>query len=488
MKYIIVFINALAIAIYQLIFGDPVSVAAKIPDNIQAGKDFVIEVTVTKAQVTGFAKLQLEIPPAFVATEVDSKGGSFSASGRIVKIIWTSVPSDAELVVKINISVPASATGNTPIKGKFSYIDNNVKQEAEFPEIPVNLGGASSSDVASQPATDATTQPATDIANQPASDVANQPATDVSNQPAAEPVATTEPVATGATNTTTDASASQAFSKPNEPDAAVLVSRKIAAIDATSFEVNVNIKKGAIKGFAKLSEKIPAGYRAEQISVSGSSFAFENGEAKFIWTSIPATEEVNISYKLVPDAGASIQNPSYIEGSKFSYIEGDQTKKIALDRQEVIANGQATPGTQTTSEPVVTTPATTDNNTAVATEPAKEPATTTTENSTPATTTTASAPKNGNIHYSIQIGAFKNGVSASALGRKYALSENIKTEMQDGFTKCVLGKFDEYKTARDNRETIKNKGVSDAFVTAYNSGKRITVQEALMVSNQKWYK
>ena len=173
MKYIIVFINALAIAIYHLIFGDPVSVAAKIPDSIEAGKDFVIEVTITKPQIAGFAKLQLEIPPAFVAAEADSKGGSFSASGRIVKIIWTSVPSDAELLVKITVSVPASATGNLPIKGKFSYIENNVKNEAEFPELTVKLGGAPASDV-----TTATT-----------------------TQPVAEPVTTTtEPAATTTTN------------------------------------------------------------------------------------------------------------------------------------------------------------------------------------------------------------------------------------------------------------------------------------------------
>ncbi|MFI5141927.1 MAG: SPOR domain-containing protein, partial [Bacteroidia bacterium] len=466
MKYIIVFINALAIAIYHLIFGDPVSVAAKIPDNIEAGKDFVIEVTINKAQVAGFAKLQLEIPPAFVATEVDSKGGSFSASGRIVKIIWTSVPADAELVVKINVSVPSSATGNLPIKGKFSFIENNAKQEAEFPELTVKLGGASSS---------------SDVATQPASGT-----NDVASQPAAEPTTTTETVA--ATTPTSTDDASQAFSKPNEPDAAISVSRKITALDgANNFEVNVDIKKGAVKGFAKLSEKIPAGYKAEQVSVSGSSFTFENGEAKFIWTSIPAAEDITVSYKLIPD-GSSIQNPSYIEGSKFSYIEGDQTKKIALDRQEVTANGQAvaSTSTQTATEPVTTnTTAAVDVN-AVATEPAKEP-TTTTENPV-AATTTASAPKNANVHYSVQIGAFKNGVSASALGRKYSISESIKTEMQDGFTKCILGKFSEYKAARDNREAIKNKGVSDAFVTAYNSGKRITVQEALMVSNQKWYK
>jgi cell division septation protein DedD len=474
MKYIIVFINALAIAIYQLIFGDPVSVTAKIPDSIEAGKNFDIEVTINKAQVVGFAKLQLEIPPAFVATENDSKGGSFSASGRIVKVIWTSVPADAELHVKITVSVPASSTGNLPIKGKFSYIENNVKQEAEFPELTVNLGGASAP---------------SDVANQPATDNSTQSATDNSNQPAAEPVATTEPVATGTTNSTTEPDAAQAFSKPNEPDAAVAVSRKISALEgANNFEVTVNIKKGAIKGFAKLSEKIPAGYKAEQLNISGSSFAFENGEAKFIWTSIPAAEDITVSYKLVPD-GSSIQNPSYIEGSKFSYIEGDQTKKIALDRQEVVANGEVASSTpiQTNTEPVATNTQPAVDVNAVAQEPAKEPVATNTDNSTTANTT-ASAPKNGNIHYSVQIGAFKNGVSASALGRKYSINENIKTEMQDGFTKCILGKFDEYKAARDNRETIKNKGVSDAFVTAYNSGKRITVQEALMVSNQKWYK
>src|ERR1700756_3148628 len=178
MKYIIVFINALAIAVYHLIFGDPVSVAAKIPDSIEPGKDFVIEITINKAQVAGFAKLQLEIPPAFVASEVDSKGGSFSASGRIVKVIWTSVPADAELLVKINVTVPASASGDLPIKGKFSYIENNVKQETEFPELTVKLGGSSSS---------------ADVASQPASEP-----TDVTTQPAAEPGATTAPVATGA--------------------------------------------------------------------------------------------------------------------------------------------------------------------------------------------------------------------------------------------------------------------------------------------------
>lgn len=453
MKYIIIFIQALAIAIYHFFFGDPVTAIAKVPDNIAPGSSFVMEVTIAKPSVTGFAKLQLEIPAAFVATEVESKSGSFSTSGTFVKVIWTSVPSDAELVIKINIAIPASSSGTKQIKGKFSYIADNVKQEALIEPITIKLGGAEEVVASDAVATD-----------------------DIANQPAKEPETNTQ------TNTN-NSDGTQSFSKPNEPNATVSVSRKITALGSPDeYQVDLTITKGNIKGFAKLSEKIPTGYKADYINESGSSFAFEDGEARFIWTSIPSSEEIKVSYKLTPDPNASIQKPAYIDGSKFSYIENNQTNSVAIDKQEI------TEGEQTTVATAIPSTNSNQGNTTTNTQPDNTTTTTQPSNNNETTTTTATTPKSGNVHYSVQIGAFQKSVNAGALGRRYSIKETVKTEMHDGYTKCILGKYNEYKIARDNRETVKGKGVSDAFVTAYNSGKRITVQEALMVSNQKWYR
>ncbi|MGZ3905074.1 MAG: hypothetical protein ACXVC6_15335, partial [Bacteroidia bacterium] len=141
MRYILLFIHALTITIYQFFFVDPVTVKTNFPSSAKPGTQFVSEVTISKGALSGFAKFQLELPEGFTAEEVDSKGGTFSLVGQTVKIIWTSVPSAADVTVSVKITVKAGISGDKTITGKYSYIENNVKQQVDISPVTINVEG-----------------------------------------------------------------------------------------------------------------------------------------------------------------------------------------------------------------------------------------------------------------------------------------------------------------------------------------------------------
>ncbi|MCD6067296.1 MAG: hypothetical protein K0S33_2122 [Bacteroidetes bacterium] len=470
LKYTILLINSISILLFNLFFSDDVSITPKFPSTAKPGSEFMAEVVIKKGGTAGFAKLQIDLPPGFTAKEVDSKGGNFTFSNGAVKYIWTALPSDPEFTVKFMVVTDASATGAKPILGKFSYIVSNAKQQAEFGPIEVIMedGGAA--------VTTNTVVPTT---------------------------TTTPTVAT--TNTQTP----ESFNPPKDPNAAVSSTRTISALNEREFEVEVLIKKENIKGFAKYTDKIPAGFIATSVKTNGASFTFSDQNAKFVWVSLPATEELRISYKLEMQTKPS--SKPMLTG-EFSYLENDQTQKIKASDEEIVLapedNSNPVTTNTVTETPVTTnTVAETPVTNTVTTEPVKTietptvattqtvvetPVTTNTVTSDPVITNTpppvtnTTAKTNGSVTFNVQIGAFKSSISASALASAYNINDNIRTDMHEGFTKFLIGDFNEYKAARDKRESVKNKGVSGAFVTAYSSGKRITVQEALMIANQKW--
>ncbi len=461
-KPLIILFNTVSVFLFSFFFGDgPVTMTANFPKNAKPNTEFVAEVTINKGSVAGFSKLQLDLPQGFTVKELESKAGNFSFTPGIAKIIWMATPTDAEFTVKFAITADATANGTKTITGKFSYIANNNKEMVELAPVEIIIGDAPADVVAT---TTTPTVPATNT------------------QPITSATTTDTKTVSNTSNITTNAS--------GEPNSNVVCERIITkGSNPNEFNVDVKIKKPGIRGFAKFQEVLPLGYTAKGGKTNGSSFSMSDGKAKFVWVSLPAEDELSISYILEKGAGAA--SNAMLSGGEFSYLENDQTKKVKLNPATIENTG-------TTSQPIATNPVKTETTTPVATNTTavvtESIAAITTNTVTPEPiktqpeTNTTVAKKEGNISYLVQIGAFKNAIASDVLAKKFNITETIKSEMAEGYSKFMVGNFGEYKQARSHRETIKQKGCNSAFVVAYNSSKRITVQEALMITGQKWFK
>ena len=97
-------------------------------------------------------------------------------------------------------------------------------------------------------------------------------------------------------------------------------------------------------------------------------------------------------------------------------------------------------------------------------------------------------PSESGVYYRVQLLATNNTVDADNFLSVYNFGEIYK-ESHAGVYKYSTGKFLVYKDAKAYlRELVSKTQIKEAFVTAYQDGKRITVKEALRLTNQKWVK
>jgi hypothetical protein len=237
--------------------------------------------------------------------------------------------------------------------------------------------------------------------------------------------------------------------------------RNVPSEVPSEFIVELNVSKGNLGGFAKLVESLPEGFTATAMESAGGSFSFADQKVRYIWVSLPADPEFKITYKVKAPKNAGTQS---IDGV-FSYIEEDETRKF------IIAPSNVTVGTGGGAVAV------------------SNPDNTSSTPDNTMSATTINAPQAGVI-YRVQIMALLKNRSTNVVANYYNLSAaSVQKLPEAGLNKYLLrDTHTEYRQARDARENVKSRGVVAPFVAAYNSGRRITVQDALMITSQKWYR
>jgi len=228
--------------------------------------------------------------------------------------------------------------------------------------------------------------------------------------------------------------------------------RSIEILDNTAI-VTIETNKGTLSQMAKITETIPNGYTAEEIDSNEGIFTFANNKIKYLWMNVPDGETFSVQYKLKKNDDSALNSKIPIEGI-FSYSVNNLTQNVTIIDK---------PNDNTS-----------DQNLAASTTfhiDAFQPE------------------KNSDVTYRIQIAAGHKLVNIKKYFKKFKLNEDVSVDLHQGWHKYTIGSYYDYRSARNARLDIWNRTtIDDAFVTAYNNGIRITVQEALMIANQKWYK
>ncbi len=122
-----------------------ITINANFPSNMSAGSTVDADVKINKGAVGNFAKYQLDVPTGYMISAVDAKGGNFTFENQRAKIVWVSVPSESEFVVKLKIAANSDAVNPGIFTQKFYYLENSEKKEVEASPITINISGVASS-------------------------------------------------------------------------------------------------------------------------------------------------------------------------------------------------------------------------------------------------------------------------------------------------------------------------------------------------------
>jgi hypothetical protein len=450
-------LNLLVILTLQIFPGN-VSVKMDVPAQVNAGSEFEVRITLNKGDLDGFSRFQQNIPAGLSAISDQSSNADFTFTDKRVRLIWLRVPKNDEITLSYKVKVDERLKGNFTLGGKFSYIDNNERKFVDVNAVSVTI--------------------------LPSSSVDPSLIVDVNDY-------------------------EKMFSPVNVPSS--FENNNIAVIRQTPYPgnngeyiVNILVNKEATRNFAKIEEDVPEGYIAVALDSKDAIFTFKSQKVKFLWMNLPLDPYFMVSYRLIPRNKAKLAEP--IVHGAFSYLVDDRTISVPVterdlrlaslsgeDIQELVAQIR----TETIQEPsgqlalAAGAENTRQADNSVTTEVKTEAKA---SRRKPRNTKNESAElsklleQQQGVYYRIQLAAGHNPVNINRYFKRMKIEKEVRIEKLNGWQKYSVGSFPVYREARDYRIHIWNTTpVKDAFVTAYNNGQRITVQEALMVTEQHWF-
>jgi hypothetical protein len=444
MKRLLLIVAALVFSINHLKAEElpaQVDLTMNAPSEAKAGESFVVKISVANQNAKGFARFHTDLPKGFEAEQIDNENADaeFSFVDQRVRFIWASLPEASPINISYRIRVTdPRLKGNLQLTGRFTYMVG-LERQAEEAEASVTI----------VPSPQVEASQAIDIEAYQADDV--QPAGEAAQPQAAPPQSAVAEVAAAGNGRDNSASIFAVRQKPYLVD--------------NEYYVNIQVSKASLSGSGRVDEAFSAQVsKIEAIETKGALFQIDDSRSKisFVWTELPQdTGSFVVAYKVVPWQGAP---PLSIQGT-FTYSDSAGEASVKVVEREVDF-----------SVHVPVPPL------AAAVQPVEAPL---------LPPKRVSQPAQRGLVFKVQLLATRQPVqNFEAYFRRYNITDRVTEERYDAdvrqYTyKYVVGPFKKYEQAQSYRDQIWRKGITDAFVTCYYNGDRITIQEALMISNKK---
>ncbi len=451
------------------------------PKEIAIGQEVEVNLIINKNNFSGPGRLKLDLSQAdgITVKENMSDGSSFTFKENEVLFIWYDLPSEKSIVISYTIIALENTTGIKKIAGDFSFIKDNERKQLEVPALIFKVD-------------------------------------------------------------------SELLAEENSKENNSSTS-SVRSIEKMGNEYLITVKTTIDnhKGFARIKEELPMNFTAEAIETAGSIFKNADGYAKFIWTNLPdSNSEIIVKYKITNNigldtnftisgvfsseklisegynSGIDIPETEYvlykeiISNTETDSIEADITLEedtkqdtlleLASNNEENIVNSKDTEEVinETISKVVLDSTIDSFKNVIeeekVNKEVIKEIAIEDEEVKVKKEEVVKakkeefikniiSAKKvNNNVDYKVQILAGHRIISDKQVSNQFNYNGEYALETHNGWIKYTVGANSKYSDARDSRNKLKNYNFPGPFVTAYNYGARISVQEALILTSQNW--
>lgn len=474
-----------------------ISIEHNLPAAIAPGQKKLVQLTIRKGDIKGFSKLEIPMPVGFNVTPGEIKGASFTFKGQSAKFIWMQLPEEANFTISYYLESSSTVNGIYDIGGTFSYVKDNRRQDIKLPLHHLIIKDASQ--IEEQPQLEL----ASNETPQSVSPTTNEESTSIVENTSNEEI----PLPATLSNVVIPTNI-----KREEEVADMICKREITRISDNEFNVKLIIENNSITGFGKILETLPEHCKTEKINDADAVVTQDKNTIKFVWFEIPTSKTVEVSYKVSclksMDILAINGQLSYTDNGNpiiVPVIQTEMTSTEAYAETTPLKTEEKQPESEDTVVKTIKNEELNDDKQSVISNTNKDNYAENNSKSTTVSDSNISASNNKvtsktpvttvpsaeiGVTYKVQILAAHRVVNKNYFETNFNFEDRFNIENHEGWVKYTTGNFTQYKQARDERERItsNHSKLPGPFVTAYNDGQRITVQEALLISNQQWFK